>query len=78
MKKHEDYLALLQEPTISHFRGEVSKDIFFDDDAYEAMPERITFQFTRWKSAGEYKEGRQRTAYGELQSYLFFFKSCRM
>ena len=50
MKKQEDYLALLQEQTISHFRGEVSKDIFFDDDAYEAMPERITFQFTRWKS----------------------------
>ena len=50
MKKHEDYLALLQESTISHFRGEVSKDIFFDDDAYEAMPERITFQFARWKS----------------------------
>ena len=50
MKKHEDYLALLQEQTISHFRGEVSKDIFFDDDAYEEMPERITFQFTRWKS----------------------------
>ena len=50
MKKHEDYLALLQEQTISHFRGEVSKDIFFDDDVYEDMPERITFQFARWKS----------------------------
>ena len=48
MKKHADYLALLTEKSISHFRGEVSKDVFFDDDAYDAMPDRLTFQFERW------------------------------
>ena len=48
MKKHADYLALLTEKSISIFCGEVSKDVFFDDDAYDAMPDRLTFQFERW------------------------------